>query len=272
MASQEEIKEVEKACTIPEEEDEDEDEEDENEDEDEDEDDNKDGEEDEDEDEDEENAVAREKGRAMPSENMAKQPPSASTSTAPNPKDDLEEFRKSLERTGTNLSLLEQRHNVDDQQVLEAELKKVTSIPSPTATEHYNVPPSQPEKAAKKERGDAPMSPVEELRQTLSRTGTNLDAIEKKHGYDADQVLEAELEHEHSIIEEGGGGRVLSGPSASKGEEGNEGEKRPMSPIEELVQSLSRTGTSLDNLKQEHGVDDDELLEQQLEKETSIGT
>lgn len=52
----------------------------------------------------------------------------------------------------------------------------------------------------------------------------------------------------------------------SKPKEMIEKEKQPMSPIETLEQSLNWTGTELENLKQEHGVGDDDVLDRQLQK------
>lgn len=136
----------------------------------------------------------------------------------------IEKFEASLGRTGTDLSLMEESHGLDAEKVTEEELKGEKHADTPAAT-----------------------SPIEKFEASLSRSGTGLDDVEKAHGLSSEDVLEEELKHETSI------------PA----------EEARVEEMERLEATLDRTGTDL-QAEKEHGVDAEKAMEGGIKKEEHV--
>lgn len=176
---------------------------------------------------------------------------------------DLQELEKTLERVGTDLSLMEDAHGVSSGTTSQS-LRRESHADTPAATspiENFEASLSRAgtdlslleesrgidaeqvneETLKREDHADTPAatSPIERFEASLSRSGTGLDQVERQHGVTSEDVLEEEM-RETSI------GEDSAGPSAVE------------------------KGTGLRQVENEHGVDAESAVKGEVKKEEHI--
>ena len=136
----------------------------------------------------------------------------------------IETFEARLSRTGTDLAALQLAHRVTSGDVLAAELEREDHADTPAAS-----------------------SPIDAFEAALSRVGTGLGDLQRAQGLSAVDVLEAQLEREDHA----------DTPAAT-------------SPIENFEAKLNRVGTELSEMEREHGLSAEDVAEEAMGLETHI--
>lgn len=204
----------------------------------------------------------------------------------PAPKKDepanLQDLEKKLERVGTDLGLMQDAQGVTGTSTSQS-LRRESHADTPSATSPIDTFEASLSRAGtnlslleegrgldaeqvteeelkREDHADTPAatSPIEKFEASLSRSGTGLDKAERRAGVTSEEVLEGEMRMETSIGEQPKDPAAVEQPKAEEKE------------LEQFEESLDKTGTGLDQVESKHGVDAGSAVEGEIKKEEHV--